>query len=209
MNKDFPRIITFLRKERGITQKQAAADLEISQAVLSHYEKGVRECGLDFLVKAAEYYEVSTDYLLGRTVQRVPSSVSDLPDSDEFRHLKGNMVNQINRRLLTNTTTIIYDLLTQMGSKRLTNTVSNYLMSAADPGNPSNLFTLDNNRFAHQTAASMLLDTEHAATVLEQEQLSLSLSPDLLSGYFEKGASSLFNLIQFAERNVKSNLSNS
>ncbi len=130
MNKDFPRIITFLRKERGITQKQAAADLEISQAVLSHYEKGVRECGLDFLVKAAEYYEVSTDYLLGRTVQRVPSSVSDLPDSDEFRHLKGNMVNQINRRLLTNTTTIIYDLLTQMGSKRLTNTVSNYLMSA-------------------------------------------------------------------------------
>ena len=68
MNKDFPRIITFLRKERGITQKQAAADLEISQAVLSHYEKGVRECGLDFLVKAAEYYEVSTDYLLGRTV---------------------------------------------------------------------------------------------------------------------------------------------
>ncbi len=55
----------------------------------------------------------------------------------------------------------------------------------------------------------MLLDTEHAATVLEQEQLSLSLSPDLLSGYFEKGASSLFNLIQFAERNVKSNLTNS
>lgn len=219
MNKDFPRIITFLRKERGITQKQAAADLEISQAVLSHYEKGVRECGLDFLVKAAEYYEVSTDYLLGRTVQRVPSSVSDLPDSDEFRHLKGNMVNQINRRLLTNTTTIIYDLLTQMGSKRLTNTVSNYLMCAeymafrmiygADANNPANLFTLDGSRFAHQTAASMLLDTEHAAAVLEQEQLSLSLSPDLLSGYFEKGASSLFNLIQFAERNVKSNLSNS
>ncbi len=200
MNKDFPRIITFLRKERGITQKQAAADLEISQAVLSHYEKGVRECGLDFLVKAAEYYEVSTDYLLGRTVQRVPSSVSDLPDSDEFRHLKGNMVNQINRRLLTNTTTIIYDLLTQMGSKRLTNTVSNYLMSAE---------YMAFRMIYHQTAASMLLDTEHAATVLEQEQLSLSLSPDLLSGYFEKGASSLFNLIQFAERNVKSNLTNS
>ena len=199
MNKDFPRIITFLRKERGITQKQAAADLEISQAVLSHYEKGVRECGLDFLVKAAEYYEVSTDYLLGRTVQRVPSSVSDLPDSDEFRHLKGNMVNQINRRLLTNTTTIIYDLLTQMFR----------MIYGADPGNPSNLFTLDGNRFTHQTAASMLLDTEQALSVLEQEQLSLSLSPDLLSGYFEKGASSLFNLIQFAERNVKSNLSNS
>ena len=67
MNSDFPRIITFLRKERGLSQKQVAADLGISQALLSHYEKGIRECGLDFLVKAADYFEVSCDYLLGRT----------------------------------------------------------------------------------------------------------------------------------------------
>ena len=59
MNSDFPRIITFLRKERGLSQKQVAADLEISQALLSHYEKGIRECGLDFLVRAADYFEVS------------------------------------------------------------------------------------------------------------------------------------------------------
>ena len=76
MNHDFPRIITFLRKEKGMSQKQAAADLGISQALLSHYEKGIRECGLDFLVKTAEYYDVTTDYLLGRTVQRKPSAVS-------------------------------------------------------------------------------------------------------------------------------------
>ena len=65
MNSDFPRIITFLRKERGLSQKQVASDLGISQALLSHYEKGIRECGLDFLVKTAEYYDVSADYLLG------------------------------------------------------------------------------------------------------------------------------------------------
>ena len=35
---EFSRVITLLRKERGITQKQAAADLGISQAQLSHYE---------------------------------------------------------------------------------------------------------------------------------------------------------------------------
>ena len=115
MNKDFPGIITILRKERGISQKQAAEDLGVSQAVLSHYEKGVRECGLDFLVRAADYYEVSTDYLLGRTAQRVSAPVNEIPETDEFRHLKGNMVNQINRRLLTNTAAIIYDLLAQMG----------------------------------------------------------------------------------------------
>ena len=67
MNSDFPRIITFLRKERGLSQKQVAQDLGISQALLSHYEKGIRECGLDFLVRVADYYNVSCDYLLGRT----------------------------------------------------------------------------------------------------------------------------------------------
>ena len=50
MNAEFPRLITLLRKEKGISQKQAAAELGISQALLSHYEKGVRECGLDFLI---------------------------------------------------------------------------------------------------------------------------------------------------------------
>ena len=46
---EFNRIIKLLRKERGITQKQAAQDLGISQAQLSHYEKGIRECGLAFV----------------------------------------------------------------------------------------------------------------------------------------------------------------
>ena len=44
MNKDFPRIMTLLRKERGLSQKQAAADLDVTQALLSHYENGKREC---------------------------------------------------------------------------------------------------------------------------------------------------------------------
>ena len=50
---EFNRIIKLLRKERGITQKQAAEDLGVSQALLSHYEKGIRECGLDFVVRVA------------------------------------------------------------------------------------------------------------------------------------------------------------
>ena len=65
MNCDFPKIISNLRKSKGISQKQAAIDLGISQALLSHYEKGIRECGLDFLIKLSEYYEVSCDELLG------------------------------------------------------------------------------------------------------------------------------------------------
>lgn len=67
LNENFPRALTFLRKERGYSQKKVADDLGISPALLSHYERGARECGLDFLVRAADYYGVSCDYLLGRT----------------------------------------------------------------------------------------------------------------------------------------------
>lgn len=215
MNSDFPRIITFLRKEKGLSQKQVASDLGISQALLSHYEKGIRECGLDFLVKAAEYFEVSCDYLLGRTVQRRLASVSaeDLPESDEIRHLKGNLINQVNKKLLMNTTTVIFDLLAQIGNKRLTNAVSNYLMSAeyqifrtiysAQEQNSQTMFSIDRNRYKNLNSASMLIDLEIIDMLIERNELSLSLSPDVISTYFDKGASSLFNLIQYAERNIK------
>ena len=38
--------LTTQRKRKGVSQKQAAADLGISQALLSHYENGIREPGL-------------------------------------------------------------------------------------------------------------------------------------------------------------------
>ena len=63
-------ILSKMRKERGVSQKKAAADLGISQALLSHYEKGIRECGLDFVIKCSKYYGVTTDYLLGVSENR-------------------------------------------------------------------------------------------------------------------------------------------
>ncbi len=66
----FSSILSQLRKERGISQKKASADLGISQALLSHYEKGIRECGLDFIIRCSEYYGVTTDYLLGVSESR-------------------------------------------------------------------------------------------------------------------------------------------
>lgn len=62
----FSNRITSLRKERGLSQKEVAMSLGVSQALLSHYEKGVRECGLDFVIKCADYFGVTTDYLLGK-----------------------------------------------------------------------------------------------------------------------------------------------
>ena len=215
MNKDFPRIITFLRKERGLSQKQVAGDMGISQALLSHYEKGIRECGLDFLVKTAEYYGVSTDYLLGRTVQR--HFTADPFEAAEKEVVinteKGSMINKINRSLLMNTTSVIYDLLAKIGNKHLTNAVSNYLMSAeyvifrtiynSEKNNSQTMFSLDKNRYRNLTDASMILDLELINELIENDKLTLTLSPDVISVCFEKDAPSLFNLIQYSERNIK------
>ncbi len=67
MDRSFPETLSALRRERNISQRTAAADLGISQALLSHYENGAREPGLGFVCRACDYYGVSADYLLGRT----------------------------------------------------------------------------------------------------------------------------------------------
>ncbi|MBQ1313233.1 MAG: helix-turn-helix domain-containing protein [Clostridia bacterium] len=80
--------LTTQRKRKGVSQKQAAADLGISQALLSHYENGIREPGLSFLVKAADYYNVSCDYLLGHAanVLQLNQAVDfeDLPEDAQL-----------------------------------------------------------------------------------------------------------------------------
>ena len=66
MKTDFAEMLSSLRREKGISQKKAAKDLQISQALLSHYENGVREPKFEFVHKACLYYGVSADYILGR-----------------------------------------------------------------------------------------------------------------------------------------------
>ena len=119
MNKDFPRVIKLLRKERGISQRQAALDLDISPPLLSHYEKGIRECNLDFVLKVADYYDVSCDYLLGRTLDRdglkiSPENIPDAENSIEDKVFKGNIVSTLNKKLIINSLSVIFDILQTM-----------------------------------------------------------------------------------------------
>lgn len=67
MDRTFSQTLSTLRRERNISQRKAAADLGISQALLSHYENGTREPGLAFVCRVCDYYKVSADYLLCRT----------------------------------------------------------------------------------------------------------------------------------------------
>lgn len=56
-----------LRSDRDIKQKEIAEILKISPDVYRRYEKGTREIPVWALIKLADYYQTSTDYLLGRT----------------------------------------------------------------------------------------------------------------------------------------------
>lgn len=81
MEDSFARILVRLRKERRLSQRAAAEALGVSQALLSHYENGIREPKLDFVCKVADFYECSTDFLLGRTAER--GGETDLPKEGE------------------------------------------------------------------------------------------------------------------------------
>jgi transcriptional regulator with XRE-family HTH domain len=165
----FARIITMLRREKGISQKKAADALGISQALLSHYEKGIRECGLTFVVKIADYYGVSCDYLLGRSpeVSGRTISIDEIPDADpakKERILPSEMMFQFNKKLLTNALGILLSLVSRTGSQSLMKSASLYLMTAiytvfrtvhmSNPKNDKRFFEIPEETAFAMTAAS-------------------------------------------------------
>ena len=59
-----------LREDADLTQKQIAEILLCDQSLYSKYERGERVLPLDLAVKLADYYQVSLDYLVGRSNKR-------------------------------------------------------------------------------------------------------------------------------------------
>ena len=131
MATDFSRTLSLLRQERGISQRKAAAQLGISQALLSHYENGIREPGLAFVVKACDYYHVSADYLLGRTLSRDGAIIvaDDLYDStDEKGNLRGSIMATLQKKLVVNTANVLFDLLGKVGSRSAIRACSHFFL---------------------------------------------------------------------------------
>lgn len=65
-----------IREDRDLTQKDISKYLNVSQVAYSYYEIGKRQIPIDLLIKLAEYYDTSVDYLLGLTDVRKPYSKS-------------------------------------------------------------------------------------------------------------------------------------
>ncbi len=64
-----------LREDRDLYQKDLAEYLKCTQVCYSHYEMGKRDIPTDVLIKLADFYQTSTDYLLGRTDEKKPYPV--------------------------------------------------------------------------------------------------------------------------------------
>ena len=205
---EFNRIIKLLRKERGITQKQAAEDLGVSQALLSHYEKGIRECGLDFVVRVADYYNVSCDYLLGRSAERngMMLSAEDLPNPEK---MKDNVYHG--------------SVLPTMNKKLISNSLSAYLMMAvakmfrllysAEPHNASSMFSIEPHRWHGYSDAVMRMAEANVEALLDGQDVNggegvkdpacLAMTTESLTREFPLYTPSLLNLVKTSETHVK------
>ena len=64
---EYQRRLRGLREDHDKTQQEIADVLGTSQTMYARYERGANELPVRHLIKLAEYYHVSTDYLLGRS----------------------------------------------------------------------------------------------------------------------------------------------
>ncbi len=77
-------ILSMLRKEKGLGQKELASYLNLSTGTISNYENGVHSPDLTTLDKLADYFGVTTDYLLNRTQIRYDIRQLNRQLSDDY-----------------------------------------------------------------------------------------------------------------------------
>ena len=133
MATEFSRTLSLLRQERGVSQRTAAGDLGISQALLSHYENGIREPGLAFVVKACDYYHVSADFMLGRILSREGSMLTSeeiLNAADEGNVLTGSVLATLQSKLLGGAIGVLFGLLGKLGDKAAINAAADCIADA-------------------------------------------------------------------------------
>ena len=220
MNEDFSRTLALLRQEKGVSQRQAARDLGISQALMSHYEKGVREPGLAFVRKACDYYHVSADYLLGRTLDRDGTVITadELYDaSGEKGSLRGSIAATLQKKLLVNTTSLLSELLGRTGSRDAVNAAGAYLSGALyqlyrllhrTAGARDRFFSLGGTAFSMDVVdARMRLDRVALAQALDKLEQSDAKLPDMdaaaLSAAYPALTQSLAQVLHNTEEETK------
>lgn len=220
MLSDFPRILTLLRKEKNISQKQAAEDLGIQQALLSHYEKGKRECGLEFLLKAAEYYNVTTDYLLGKSPVSNGAVItnSNIQDADDPQKAKNLSAEELSatfaKKLVNNSVDVIYSLLAKTKNSMLMDKIQDIFSCAVyrafrliyktNSANDKNLFKIPEETADCLTSAEEGVACAKAELAISgAEQQSPPISRPELEKEYGKSASVLLNMVMNFEKKLE------
>ena len=216
MVSDFPRTLCLLRQEKKISQRKAAGELGVSQALLSHYENGVREPGLSFVVRAADYYGVSADFLLGRTMARDGGAIlaEDLTDSslDKGNVLQGSAAVMLSKKLLVNSTSLLYE---QLGkeSRATVKTVSDYmslafykayrLLYAMDESSSKKAFAAPQSVFSEMCDAEMKKCEAQLRRLAENgEDATLDMSLEHVQQKWPRLAPSLLSLLHGVDEKI-------
>ena len=226
MATDFSRALSLLRQEKGVSQRAASKELGVSQALLSHYENGAREPGLKFLVKVCDYYDVTADYLIGRTMIRETAGVQSelLYDAslDKDNRLRGSASALMSRRLLCNSISLLFDILGKSGHKGLISAVLRYLSAAfykvfrlvfSYAGiSPSGFFSVpetyfapacDAEMFRAETAIRAILSRVPLSGDLEEPPAIPEISNDMLTKEYPATVGSLLSVLHQVGEQIK------
>ena len=217
MASEFSRTLSLLRKERGVSQRTAAKDLGISQALLSHYENGIREPGLAFVVKACEYYRVSADYMLGRTLSREGSMLTSeeiLAAAEPGNVLQGSVLAMLQGKLLSGAVSVLFDLLGKLGSKAAINAAAECLGTVVyrlyrhlhrAAGQKEAFFALETADCAAAGAGTGVLEAKYAKAVrhqAEQKETLPDLTPEALQEAYPGRVQSLTQVLSTADAHL-------
>lgn len=226
MKEDFARTLALLRRERGISQRQAAGALGVSQALLSHYENGLREPGLSFVVRACDFYNVSADFLLGRTLSRDGTTILDADSlydvSGERDHvLQGSVMATLARKLIVNSVNVLFDLLGRLGSRGAIKAAANYLSTTvyilfrhlhrANPGGNDDFFSVPEDLFlAGLPRADLVFSESDYVEALSGERKNPQFPPmshDEMSAAYPGTYQSLLQIIHVCGERLNGELS--
>lgn len=187
---NFSENLLSLRKEKGLTQKKVAEDLGVSQALLSHYEKGIRECSHDFLIKISDYFSVSCDYLLGSTYSKTSE--------------KNHIPQTIEEKTITTSLGILFSVLKNSHNKTLVKECTNYLCTAVytiirHVSANNDVYKLDKELFSAISSSNMTMCKAKIKRILINEDMTDNLPTLILKDGSEN--TELFKmLINIAEQ---------
>ncbi len=89
-----------LREKKKMTQTRLSVEIEVSQEIISHYEVGESKPNIDNLIKIADFFQCSTDYLLNRTNNPAMPKNLDNNDNNDILY-KYNSLSDENKKHLT------------------------------------------------------------------------------------------------------------